>query len=76
MTPDQEALGAQGLPPGMTPDEMALGMPPDMGGMPPEEMMMPPQEGLPQDDLMAQLQSLPPEILQMLLAQIEQAPPM
>jgi len=69
MTPDQETLGAQGLPPGMTPDEMALGMPPDMG-------QMPPQEGLPEDDIMAQLQNLPPEILQMLLAQIEQAPPM
>jgi hypothetical protein len=66
-----------GLPPdmGQMPPDMGQ-MPPDMGGMPPEEMMMPPQEGLPEDDLMAQLQSLPPEILQMLLAQIEQAPPM
>ena len=61
MTPDQEALGAQGLPPGMTPDQMAL-------GMPEEQMQAPGPEGLPPG-----LEGLPPEILEMLLAQGPQA---
>jgi hypothetical protein len=55
------------------PEEMApQGMPPGMEGMPPEGMM--PQELPPQGP--AGLESLPPEILQLLLAQGQQQPPM
>jgi hypothetical protein len=67
MTPDQQALGAQGLPPGMTPDQMALGMPPGM------------EQGLGGEDdaaIMAELEGLPPEILQMLLQETQPQPEM
>jgi hypothetical protein len=64
--PPPEEMAPQGMPPGME------GMPPGMEGMPPEGM---PPEGLPPQGP-AGLEGLPPEILQLLLAQGQQQPPM
>lgn len=76
MTPDQQALEGQGLPPGMTPDQMALGQEPQLPpGMIPGAPLQGPggEVGAPP---MGSLESLPPELLQILLAQAQQAPPM
>ena len=76
MSPDQQALEGQGLPPGMTPDQMALGQEPQLppGLIPGAPLQGPGGEvGAPP---MGALESLPPEILQLLLAQAQQAPPM
>ena len=76
MSPDQQALEGQGLPPGMTPDQMALGQEPQLPpGMIPGAPLQGPggEVGAPP---MGALESLPPEILQLLLAQAQQAPPM
>jgi len=76
MTPDQAALAGQGLPPGMTPDEMAAmqseqapeGLPPELmaalmgGGVPAQGAAVPPAAGLPPE-----LAGLPPELLAALL---------
>ena len=77
MTPDQEALEGQGMPPGMTPDDMAA-MEAEQGGMeglPPELMAAlqggqggPPQQGAPQG-------GLPPELLAALQGGAPQAGP-
>ena len=81
MTPDQAALEGQGMPPGMTPDDMAA-MQSEQGGqgLPPELMAAlmggqggPPQQGPPpQGGLPPELAGLPPEILAALQGQ---APP-
>ena len=77
MSPDQAALEGQGMPPGMTPDDMAAmqseqggqGLPPElmaalMGGMAPAQgAAVPPGQGLPPE-----LASLPPELLAAILA--------
>ena len=76
MSPDQQALEGQGLPPGMTPDQMALGQEPQLPpGMIPGAPIQGPggEVGAPP---MGALESLPPELLQILLAQAQQAPPM
>jgi hypothetical protein len=76
MSPDQQALEGQGLPPGMTPDQMALGQEPQLppGLIPGAPLQGPGGEvGAPP---MGALESLPPELLQILLAQAQQAPPM
>ena len=76
MSPDQQVLEGQGLPPGMTPDQMALGQEPQLPpGMIPGAPLQGPggEVGAPP---MGALESLPPEILQLLLAQAQQAPPM
>jgi hypothetical protein len=76
MSPDQQVLEGQGLPPGMAPDQMPPEMPMELPpglipGAPPQgpggELGAPPMGGL---------ESLPPELLQLLLAQAQQAPPM
>jgi hypothetical protein len=76
MSPDQQALEGQGLPPGMTPDQMALGQGPQL---PPGMITGAPIQG-PGGEVgappMGALESLPPELLQILLAQAQQAPPM
>ena len=72
MSPDQQVLEGQGLPPGMTPDQMQPQLPP--GLIPGAPIQGPGGEvGAPP---MGALESLPPEILQLLLAQAQQAPPM
>jgi len=76
MSPDQQVLEGQGLPPGMTPDQMALGQEPQLPpGMIPGAPLQGPggEVGAPP---MGALESLPPELLQILLAQAQQAPPM
>ena len=76
MSPDQQALEGQGLPPGMTPDQMALGQGPQLPpGMIPGAPIQGPggEVGAPP---IGALESLPPELLQILLAQAQQAPPM
>ena len=88
MTPDQATLEGQGLPPGMSPDDMAAmqseqggqGVPPELmamlqGGQPPmgQQPVPNPQAG---GDLQSLLASLPPEVLQQLLAQQGQPPVM
>jgi hypothetical protein len=76
MSPDQQALEGQGLPPGIAPDQMPPGMPPQL---PPGLIAGAPLQG-PGGQVgappMGALESLPPEILQLLLAQAQQAPPM
>ena len=70
MTPDQQGLEGQGMPPGMNPDEMA-GIPPELlGGMVPNAPIQGPGPQVPQVDA-GILQSLPPEILQALLSQAQ-----
>jgi hypothetical protein len=66
LSPDQQELQSQGLPPGMTPDMMAA-MPPQGAPMAPPG----PESG---GDLESLLASLPPEVLQALLAQQQQPP--
>ena len=72
MSPDQAALEGQGMPPGMTPDDMA-GMEAEQGGMeglPPELMaaLMAGQGGPPQaGPAQGGIEGLPPEILAALL---------
>jgi len=74
MSPDQAALAGQGLPPDMTPDQMAA-MQSEQGGalnapMPPgliaNETMTGPAPQVP-PQLAAILQSLPPEVIQQIL---------
>jgi hypothetical protein len=66
LSPDQQELESQGLPPGMTPDMMAA--------MPPQEAPMAPPGPESGGDLESLLASLPPEVLQALLAQQQQPP--
>jgi hypothetical protein len=80
MTPDQAALAGQGMPPGMTPDEMAAmeseqggqALPPELmaalmgGGIPAQGAAVPQAAGLPPE-----LAGLPPEILAALLGGVQ-----